>query len=74
MQLERASGVGASDMPTHYADVSIALHGVETFPARAGFTEGLDDWGLGLLGHLDFFERFRVFFDYSGGYFNTETK
>jgi hypothetical protein len=34
----------------------------------------LDDWGLGLLGHLDFFERFRVFVDYSGGSFNIETK
>jgi hypothetical protein len=74
MPLERSSGVGASNMPTHYADVSVALHGVTTFPARAGFTEGLEDWGLGLLGHIDFFERFRVFFDYSGGYFNIETK
>ena len=61
-------------MLTRYANVSFALHGVVTFPTHAGFTEVLDDWGLGLLGHLDFFERFRVFVDYSGGYFNTETK
>ena len=61
-------------MPTHYADASLAVQSVAAFPARVGFTEGLDDWGLGLLGNRDFFERFRVFFDYSAGYFNLEPK
>ncbi|MGA8035362.1 MAG: hypothetical protein WA823_15415 [Candidatus Acidiferrales bacterium] len=74
LPLESSSGVGASNKPTHYADVSVELHGVGVFPARAEFTEGLNDWGVGLLGHLDFFERFRVSFDFSGGYFNIETK
>jgi hypothetical protein len=73
LPLEVASGVG-SVVTTHYADLSIEIRGVATFPARAGFTAGLDDWGLGVLGQVDFFERFRVLFDYAGGYFNIETK
>jgi hypothetical protein len=55
MLLERASGVGASDMATHHVEVSIALHGIATFPARVGFAGGFVPLGFGPARESPFF-------------------
>ncbi len=72
--VEYTSGIGANDVPTRYADVSIIVPGIGSFETRAGFARDFPFAGYGLLGQIGFFENFRVFFDYSGGYFNLETK
>ena len=38
------------------------MQGVITFPVYAGFTIGLEQMGLGLLGQIGFFDRFNVGF------------
>jgi len=55
-------GVGSSNVPAYFWDLVVELPGITTFPLRAGFTEGLNQWGLGLLGQDGFFNRFRVNF------------
>jgi hypothetical protein len=52
--------VGSSDVPTHFANVTIDLQGLVQFPVYAGFTSGLDQTGVGLLGQTGFFERFKI--------------
>jgi hypothetical protein len=74
MPLEHSSGVGDARVPMRFAHLTIEIPGFARFPARVGFTAGLDAWSLGVLGQIGFFENFRVFFDYSAGYFNIETK
>lgn len=70
--VERISGVGSSDVPTHFADVTIDLQGLVQFPVYAGFTSGLDQTGVGLLGQTGFFERFKITFDYSKKMYSIE--
>jgi hypothetical protein len=61
------AGVGGQRQ-TYFADIQIDFH-VAEFPAYAGFTDGLDHLGFGLLGQRDFFERYRVEFDRQGAKF-----
>jgi hypothetical protein len=66
-------GLGASANTTYWAPITVDLgNGIE-FSAYAGFTQGMDRMGLGLLGQLDFFDRFRVEFDLSKRVFTIET-
>jgi hypothetical protein len=48
----------------------------QTFPfseiSRAGFTEGLESVGLGLLGQTGFFDQFTVTFNHRAGVFHVE--
>lgn len=60
--METISGVASTGVPTHYFNVEIDLQGMVRFPVYAGFTSGLDDLGLGLLGQSGFFDRFNVHF------------
>jgi hypothetical protein len=55
-------GVGSSANTTYYDTVTIDLGNGIAFSAFVGFTQGLDQMGLGLLGQDGFFERFRVEF------------
>lgn len=59
---EPIGGLGSSNVPTYFCDLVVELPGLTNFPLRAGFTEGLNNWGLGLLGQDGFFNRFRVNF------------
>jgi len=59
-----SSGLGSTNVPTYYWDIKIDLQGIITFNVYAGFTEGLEAWGLGLLGQSGFFDRFPISFDY----------
>ncbi len=70
--VERISGVGSSNVPTHFANVTIDLQGLVQFPVYAGFTSGLDQTGVGLLGQTGFFERFKITFDYSKKMYSIE--
>jgi hypothetical protein len=60
--IELTSGVGSSNLPTHFANISIDMQGIIEFPLYAGFTTGLDHLGYGLLGQNGFFDRFNVSF------------
>jgi hypothetical protein len=59
---EPIGGLGSSNVPAYFCDVVVELPGLTSFPLRAGFTEGLNHWGIGLLGQDGFFNRFRVNF------------
>ena len=55
-------GVGSSANTTYWDTISVDLgHGI-IFPAYTGFTQGMDQMGLGLLGQTGFFELFKVEF------------
>ncbi len=43
-------------------DVVLDIPKMTRFSVRAGFSEGLTGWGLGLLGQDGFFNRFEVTF------------
>jgi len=61
---ESTCGVGSYAVPTYFWDIVVHLHGTSiSFPVRAGFTDGLNRIGLGLLGQDGYFNRFGVRFD-----------
>lgn len=70
--LELSSGMGSSNIPSHVFDVEIDFAGIIKFPVRAGFTVGMDNYGFGLLGQTDFFERFNVSFRLDKGIFEID--
>jgi hypothetical protein len=55
-------GLGTSTNTTYRAQITVDLGSGIEFAAYAGFTQGMDRMGLGLLGQLDFFDHFRVEF------------
>jgi hypothetical protein len=57
-----SSGFGSSSIPVYLWDIVIEIHKAARFSVRAGFSEGLTGWGLGLLGQERFFNRFEVTF------------
>jgi len=67
------AGLGKSGSITHYASVEIEVAPGIRFRTMAGFTEGLDSSGIGLLGQSGFFENFRVTFDHSARLFHIDT-
>lgn len=71
--METISGVASAGVPTHYFHVEIDLQGMVRFPVYAGFTTGLDDLGLGLLGQNGFFDRFHVHFKLPQRIYEIET-
>jgi hypothetical protein len=71
--VEMTSGVGNSHVPTHYTNVTLDLQGQMQFEVYAGFTTGMDQLGLGLLGQVGFFERFKITFDYTNKLYTLET-
>ncbi len=58
-----SSGLGSTNVPTYYWTIKIDVQNITTFDVYAGFTEGLEAWGLGLLGQFGFFDRFPISFD-----------
>jgi hypothetical protein len=66
-------GVGSSANTTYYDTINIDLgNGIE-FSAYTGFTQGMDQMGLGLLGQDGFFEHYRVEFLLSKKIFTIES-
>ena len=70
LKAETRGATGSGDV--YYSDVRILIplggH-VFALAVRAGFMEGLDALGMGLLGQTGFFDRFRVTFDRPRGTF-----
>jgi hypothetical protein len=65
-------GIGNSANVTYYETISIDLgHGMR-FETKAGFTQGMDQVGIGLLGHLGFFENYNVEFRHRQRIFTIE--
>jgi hypothetical protein len=82
MKRQMTGGVGNTGNITHYSELTIEV-GCEQdgawvfdpalkFTAYAGFTLGLEDQGIGLLGECDFFERYVVTFDHKSRLFYVE--
>ncbi len=67
-----SSGLGSVNVPTYYWNIRIELQKLVTFDVYAGFTEGLDAWGVGLLGQSGFFDRFPASFDLRNGLFQID--
>jgi hypothetical protein len=70
--VEGTSGVGSTNIPTHFSKIVIDLQGVVQIPIYAGFTPGMDLLGIGLLGQAGFFEAFRITFDYASSLYYLE--
>jgi hypothetical protein len=68
-----SKGVGNSDVLSHFAQVGIYIPGIGTIQVEAGFSEGMEHMGIGLLGQQGFFEAFRVTFDLPQNFFYLET-
>lgn len=66
---EPCRGLGSSGVPGYFADITRDSHGVCKLDARVGFSAGVDAWGIGLLGQIDFFDRVGVTFDHAAGVF-----
>jgi len=58
-------GVGSQSNTTYYDTVSIDMGNGIVFDAYAGFTQGMDSVGMGLLGQQGFFEAHNVEFRHS---------
>ena len=71
--VEMTSGVGSTNVPTHFSNVVIDLQGVIQIPVYAGFTTGMDQLGFGLLGQAGFFEALKITFDFANKIYYLET-
>ncbi len=69
--VEMTSGLGSADVPTHFTNVTLDF-GVTQFLVYAGFTVGMDQLGIGLLGQTGFFDRHKITFDYGNALFIIE--
>jgi len=72
--VDGTTGVGSTNVPTHYANIGLDLQGVVQLIVYAGFTIGMDQLGIGLLGQAGFFETFKITFDYANKLYHLETK
>ena len=70
--VENTLGVSTSQVPTHFCNVIVDL-GPMRIAVYAGFTVGLDQIGMGLLGQSGFFDSFNVTFKHAEGIFRIET-
>ncbi len=70
--LDTTSGVGSTNVPTHYCNVMLDLGPIH-FQIYAGFTTGMDAYGIGLLGQDGFFDKFKITFDHAHGIYTIET-
>jgi hypothetical protein len=69
--VDMTSGLGSNSVPTHYSNVTLDL-GIMNFQVYAGFTAGMDQHGIGLLGQQGFFDKFKISFDYTNAQFVLE--
>jgi hypothetical protein len=83
MKQQTTGGVGNTGNITHYTELTIEIGKVEQngtwtfdpelkFKAYVGFTLGLEDQGIGLLGEGDFFEKYVVTLDHKNRLFHLE--
>ena len=74
LQLPKAmtGGVGSQTNTTYYDKISIDMGNGIVFNTYAGFTQGMDSVGLGLLGQSGFFESYVVEFRHCDKTFSVE--
>jgi hypothetical protein len=65
--------VGNSAVPTFYWNVVLDFSGALTISTIAGFTDGLNAIGFGLLGQMGFLDRVNLLLNYRSGKFHIET-
>jgi hypothetical protein len=70
--VEMTSGMGSTNVPTHFCNIMLDLQGAFQIPVYAGFTTGMDQLGFGLLGQAGFFEVFKITFDYANKLYHLE--
>jgi hypothetical protein len=68
-----AAGVGNSAVPTFHWNVTLDFGGVLVIPALVGFSDGVNAFGVGLLGQFGFFDRVNVQMNYRKREFYIET-
>jgi len=73
LKQQLTGGVGNTGNITYYDHLTVAIEGGPTFTAYAGFTEGLQAQGIGLLGQSGFFEKHVVTFDHAAREFHIDT-
>jgi len=59
-----AISVGSGPVTTFYWDVQLDFSGLFALPVRAGFSDGMNSVGMGLLGQMGFFDRVNVLFNH----------
>ncbi len=67
------TGVGSAENITYYATVTVDIGNGLRFVTTAGFTQGMDRAGFGLLGQQGFFENYNVEFRHRDRVFTIET-
>src|SRR5215472_9879800 len=78
MPTQNTAGVGSYNVPTYYANVDLQIkfgdkrQYVIRHQIYAGFTPGMEQQGIGLLGQFGFFDHFEVLFDRSSSLFCVE--
>jgi len=70
---EMTTGVGSQSNLTYYAPLEIDMGESIVFRVLAGFTQGLDSVGVGLLGQSGFFDSFNVEFRHADKIFTVDT-
>jgi hypothetical protein len=70
--MDFTSGLGSTNVPVHFFNISINLQNVIQIPVYAAFTVGLDQMGAGLLGQSGFFDRFSVHFKLQQGIYEID--
>jgi hypothetical protein len=65
-------GLGEGEIPTYYENVVIRIGDSLRVHVYAGFTSGLENVGMGLLGQEGFFSRFVVQFDHAKDEFHID--
>lgn len=71
-RLDSTAGVGSSNVPAYFADLTMDF-GQFRLMAYVGFTAGLEHLGIGLLGQSGFFDQVKVAFDLPNNVFVVQT-
>ena len=73
MKAQMTSGIGNIANMTYYDTIEIEIPNTPlSFSTLAGFTQGLDALGMGLLGQFGFFDHYTVTFDHRARLFHIE--
>lgn len=70
--LDGSAGLGTYNIPTYFWTIGLSIQRIVSYDVHCGFTSGLEDWGLGLLGQSGFFDRFKILFDHQNGLYHLE--
>ncbi len=72
LEMRQTGGIGNSANETFFSLVKIDVGVGAPFTTFAGFTAGIESFGVGLLGQSGFFENYRATFNHSGRVFHVD--